>query len=343
MLTKKNKTFSTELKMDNLQNAISDIGDATSDIEKFSEKVLRSIIEEGVPPTPHYFNIYFGNLLDEEPYEFKKQVFELMDLEANSEVDVSVEFEKKLKRSSKYSKEILQHAALIYKNSLKMNNTIKKTLLDTKSLTAPNVFKSALISLEKEFLLMKQSLENEMKILKELYSENISNLKEMEQSSIYDSVFGVYNNKFFLKELQKEMKAIEKFKHVSCLILVKATEGTLKKLSSNKSKVLVKRTIAKIMLKTSRRTDIVAHVGEGVFGMILKHTDRIGAVKTGERLFETIQNSAIFLEGNELDARTVMGISELYYQKSDMDLINCAMQRMDESEKEGTLYKICEE
>jgi PleD family two-component response regulator len=97
------------------------------------------------------------------------------------------------------------------------------------------------------------------------------------------------------------------------------------------------------MLKTSRRTDIIAHLNEGIFGMILKHTDRVGAMKTSERLSDTISNSAMFIEGDELEVKIVIGIAEILPEKDEVKLLECAYKKLEEADKEEQLYKLCED
>ncbi len=96
------------------------------------------------------------------------------------------------------------------------------------------------------------------------------------------------------------------------------------------------------MLKTSRRTDIVAHLNEGIFAMLLKHTDRIGAGKTIERLSDIISNSAIFLEGEEINIEISAGIVEIISNEDVEKLIVNAMNMMEKAEKDNVLYYIYE-
>ena len=58
----------------------------------------------------------------------------------------------------------------------------------------------------------------------------------------------------------------------------------------------------------------MAAVDPGV-GMLLKHTDRIGAGRTIERISDMIGNAAIFLEGEELELSVVGGITEIKEKK----------------------------
>jgi len=186
-------------------------------------------------------------------------------------------------------------------------------------------------------------LEQTLSNIKEIYSKNVQTLKEIEKESIFDAVYGLYNNNYFLKELKKEIAQIKKFKHISSLIVVKPTDEILKKIKTEKSKKIISKFIAKILLKTSRRTDVVAHLGNGIFGMLLRHTDRIGAMRTSERLSDIISNSTMFIEDNELEVHIAIGISEILSQKSEIDIVNCAYDKLEEAQKDNVLYKVCEE
>jgi len=182
-----------------------------------------------------------------------------------------------------------------------------------------------------------------LKNIKELYSQNVLTLKEIEKESVFDAFYGLYNKNYFLRETKREIAQIKKFKHTSSLIVCRVANGTMDRLRSEKSKIVVNRFISKIMLKTSRRTDIIAHLGDGIFGMLLRHTDRVGAMKTSERLSDTITNSAMFIEGDELEVNISLGIAEILPEKDENKLLECAYKKLDEAQKENSLYKICEE
>jgi diguanylate cyclase (GGDEF)-like protein len=287
----------------------SELNEATTEIEKFAKKVFDKLIEENVYPIPYYYSIYFFNMLEDEPKEFKESVMELIELEGQNDFEEDLKFEQKLKKSFKYSKEIIQHTAFIYKlsNALKEKNNIFLKEIDSAS--TPQVFKNLLMTSKKNVEMINSKLTSSLKVIKELYANNVATLKEIEKDSIFDALYGIYNKNYFLRELKKEIAQVTKFKHTSSLIVCRASDKILSKLKSEKSKIVVNRFISKIMLKTSRRTDIVAHLGDGKFGMILKHTDRIGAMRTSERLSDTISNSAMFIEGDELEVKIVLGIA----------------------------------
>ncbi|NPA11850.1 MAG: diguanylate cyclase [Epsilonproteobacteria bacterium] len=318
-----------------------DLGDASTPLEKFAKKVLDKLIEEGTPPIPYYYKIYFLNMLDEEPIDFRKQVYELISIEENSEDEKDLELEKKLKLSFKYSKEILQRTALLYKTSTSIRELIKKHLQEIVNGASPKTIEKILNHLEAKIETISVKMENELKAIKNLYSKNVEVIKEIESNSMFDQKYGVYNKNYFLKLVKKEIDLIDRFSHVSSIITIKIKDSVLANFSE-KSKILANRSVAKIILKTSRRTDIVAHLGDGVFAMLLKHTDRIGASKTIERLADMISMSAVFLEGEEVELAIVGGVAEIKEKKDVNEYLNNVLKAMKEAEQENTLYKVYE-
>jgi hypothetical protein len=80
----------------------SELNEATTEIEKFAKKVFDKLIEENVYPIPYYYSIYFFNMLEDEPKEFKESVMELIELEGQNDFEEDLKFEQKLKKSFKY-------------------------------------------------------------------------------------------------------------------------------------------------------------------------------------------------------------------------------------------------
>jgi len=320
-----------------------DLKEASTEIEVFAKKVFDKLLEENVYPIPYYYSIYFFNMLEDEPPEFKKSVMELIELEGSNELEEDLKFEQKLKQSFKYSKELVQQSAMIYKltNMLKEKN--KHYLAEIENVSTPQAFKNILLNSKKNIEVLNKKITHSLQSVKELYAKNVTTLKEIEKESIFDSLYGLYNKNYFLREIKREIAQIEKFKHTSSLIVLRTSKEIQEKLRSDKSKIVVNRFIAKILLKTSRRTDIIAHLGDGMFGMLLKHTDRIGAMRTSERLSDMISNSAMFIEGDELEVKIVIGISEIFPEKDEISIMDCAYKKLEEAEKENQLYKLCED
>lgn len=319
-----------------------DITEASTPIEKFAKKVFDKLIEDGVPPIPYYYKIYFYNMLDEEDSDFRKHVYEMITVEESNEGEKDFELERKLKQSFKYSKELLQRTALIYKSANNLKELMSKHLEEIQFIASPKALEKTVKNFENKLDVIYKKLELELDEVKKLYSKNIEVLKEIESNSMFDQRYGVYNKNYFLKIVDKEIKLIGKFSHVSSIVVIKVRDEVLKQLKKEKNIILANRSVAKIILKTSRRTDSVAYLGENMFAMLLKNTDRVGASKTIERLSDMISNAAVFFEGEEVEINIAGGLVELKTQKDANEYLQNAIEAMREAESENMLYKVYE-
>jgi len=317
---------------------VKDLNEPTSPLEKFAKKVFDKLIEEVVPPIPSNYTLYFFNMLEEEPKTFKNQVLEILSIEDTQDLEKDLELEKKLKLSFKYSKEILQRTALLYKLTKQLRELLNDTINQFAHLASPKVAEKYLQKIENKIGKISSTMNKGLKEIKETYSKNVEIIKDIESNSMFDMGYGVYNAQYFKKMVENEIKLIKKFKHISTLITIKINENILKNLKMQKSAIVLNRSIAKILLKTSRRSDIVAHLGNGIFAMLLKHTDRIGAEKTIQRLSDIIANSSVFIEGEEVEIKIVSAICEIKAEHTTKELTDKCMKLLDTAQKENKLF-----
>ena len=101
------------------------------------------------------------------------------------------------------------------------------------------------------------------------------------------------------------------------------------------------RTIARLLLKTSRRSDTVAHYGNGVFAMLLKHTDIESAKKASDRLCYLVSNSNFFLGDKEIKLKISIGITDIDPEYSVEETIVSVMNGVEKAYKdEETDYAV---
>jgi len=109
--------------------------------------------------------------------------------------------------------------------------------------------------------------------------------------------------------------------------------GEINRLKSEKQRLLIVRTIARLLLKTSRRSDIVAHYGEGVFAILLSHTDLESAKKASERLCDLVSNSNFFLSDREIQLKISIGITNITVESSVEEIVVDSMNGIEEAYK----------
>lgn len=289
----------------------SSLSDPTSDLEIFSKEVLTALISDNLPPTPNNFALYFDRKLEEKSEGLRRQIGSILELEEDNEDEKSIELEKSLKQGFSSVKSILQLSATIYKNMSLMEKILDKRKDELKSTPSLAGASELLASLSTDVNKLSGILKKQVSHMKNIYDETASIVKQVENETIFDNQFGVYNKRYLLTKLEQERHLIDEFKHKSSLITVRLSRETGSAIQSEKAQQLMVRTIARLLLKTSRRSDIVAHYGDGVFAMVLKHTDIDSAKRASERLYELVASSNFFIAEQEIQLRIAIGVIEL--------------------------------
>ncbi len=102
------------------------------------------------------------------------------------------------------------------------------------------------------------------------------------------------------------------------------------------------RTIARLLMKTSRRSDVVAHYGDGVFAMILKHTDIPNAKRASERLCDLVSTSNFFLAEKEIQLKISIGIANIDAERSVEETLVCGLNAMEHAyANDSEDYSVC--
>jgi len=309
-------------------------GEELNDIESFSQEVLNELITDNLPPTPNNFSLYFDRLLDQKSEALRKQVASILELEENNDDENTIELEQNLKKGFSSIKNILGITASLYKNMALMNKILEKRKKELGDRSDTQKALSVLFALESDVTKLNNILKKQSMQMKSIYEETATIVKSVEQETIFDNQYGVYNKRYLLSRIEKEIGLVQQFKHSSTLILIELSRDIKNSVKNEKAIVLMTRTIARLLLKTSRRSDIVAHYGNGMFAMLLKHTDIEHAKKASERLCELVSNSNFFLGEKEIQLKISIGISDIDATHSVEEIVVAAMDGIEKAYKD---------
>ena len=288
-----------------------DMDSPSSDMEIYSKEVLASLIEDNLPPTPNNFSLYFDRLLEDKTESFRKQISSILELEESNDAESTLELEHSLKKGFSSIKNILGTTANLYKNMSLMTKILDKRI---KELGSNDEIQSAITvasALESDITKLNAIVKKQSSQMKGLYDETAAIIKNVENETIFDNKFGVYNKRYLLSKIDREIGLIQEFKHKSSVIMIELSRDLKESVGNEKALVLMTRTIARLLLKTSRRSDTVAHYGNGVFAMLLKHTDIDSAMKASDRLCYLVSNSNFFLADREIQLKISIGITDI--------------------------------
>jgi len=322
----------------------SSLSDPTSDLEIYAKEVLNALISDNLPPTPNNFSLYFDRILEDKSESLRRQIGSILELEEDNQDEKSIELEKTLKQGFASVKNILQISATLYKNISLMEKILDKRKDEITNTSSVAGATEMLTSLSGDISKLGGILKKQVSHMKNIYDETATIVKQVENETIFDNQFGVYNKRYLTTKLEQERNLIDEFKHKSSLITVRLSKETSAGIQSEKAQQLMVRTVARLLLKTSRRSDIVAHYGEGIFAMVLKHTDIESAKKASERLYDLVASSNFFLAEQEIQLRIAIGIVELKASRSIEETLLCTLNAMEIADLDAKVrYMVCEE
>ncbi|MDD3343518.1 MAG: diguanylate cyclase [Sulfurospirillaceae bacterium] len=314
---------------------------SNGELEKFSAFVLKVLGDENIPPTPSNFQIYFDKLLENKPAPFKKRINEFLELEVTNNDENHARIEREMKEGFSQIKNIMQVISTIYKNLNIMQEIVKKRSAELQITPNQLAVQNIISSLGGDLKKMSELTSKQIELLKEYYQKTTSILQEVENNSIFDARFGVYNKRYLLKSIADEIKLIANYSHSSSLVLAKVKEEALDKIVSKKDRETVIRNVAKLLLKTSRRSDIVAHYGDGIFGMILKHTDLNSAKKACDRISDLVYATSFFVGTAEIETDIELSIVALDSEHSLEEFLALTLEALSKTGKKLVPYIVC--
>ncbi len=314
--------------------------ESSSDLDKFAMEVVKKIIADDLPPTPNNYSLYFDRLLDEKDEVFKKQVYSLLELEESNDAENTIILEQNLKQGFSSVKNILSVTASLYKNM-----SVIEKILDKRKQELENVVDNVgtlkiTDSIKADISKLNTILRKQTSQMKQFYEETGFIVKKVEQESIFDDRFGVYNKRYLLAKIEKEQELIKEFGHQSSLIMIELSRELKASIHNEKVITLMTRTVARLLLKTSRRSDIIAHYGKGVFVMLLKHTDIESAKKASERLCDLVANSNFFLADKEIQLKVAIGVTVVDLESSVEEIIVYAMEAIEKAYEKEECFSV---
>jgi diguanylate cyclase (GGDEF)-like protein len=318
------------------------LSDPTSDLEIFAKEVLTALISDNLPPTPNNFALYFDRILEDKSESLRRQIGSILEFEEDNQDEKSIELEKTLKQGFSSVKSILQVSATLYKNISLMEKILDKRREEMQNIPSVDGANDLLTSLGNDVGKLSVILKKQVSHMKVIYDETATIVKQVENETIFDNQYGVYNKRYLLTKLEQERHLIDEFKHKSSLITVRLSKATGERIQSEKAQQLMVRTVARLLLKTSRRSDIVAHYGEGVFAMVLKHTDIESAKRASERLFDLVSSSNFFIAEQEIQLRIAIGVAEINASEGIEQILVGTLNAMEAADNDPKLrFMVC--
>lgn len=261
-----------------------------TDLYALVDEIMTELKENDLPPIPENFSFYFDKLLETRNDEFRQRINSITP-RLNVTSHNGFEYERSLNKGAKAVKLILTQGSNIYKNTalLKKIIQIKKEIVVTNKNheTLLEVTSSVENTLDK-FLV---SLEKQSASIKELYGTAANSIKNAKKSSLYNANLGVYNKNYFITIIEQERGSCANIPCESSLLSISLSFETMQ-IEGNKSQANIIRDLGKILTDALRRSDSISYYGNGIFSILLRHTNEedaeIAAIRFNRLIAESI-------------------------------------------------------
>lgn len=308
-------------------------------VEKIAENTVQELSDDFLPPLPMNYQIYFERLLEKEDAILKQKIQSLMNLQSLSQ-DRVILFEKSVKEGLASIKRILELVSELYRDLHKTHNISEKYAKELAGIDNKLVFNNTIKFFLKDLDGIKNKSGSQIDELKEIYQRAVHIVNDINENTIYDSKFEVYNKRYFFSLIDKERELIEEMKYDTTVLTLTLTKNIINSIKDKALILVLLKSIAKLLLKTSRRSDILAYLGNGIFAMGLKYSDITSAKKAAERLIDTAKQTNVFSDGKDIQLTLAVGIAKVRPQKSVENIIQCSLTALKSALEENVSFKV---
>lgn len=153
-------------------------------------------------------------------------------------------------------------------------------------------------------------------------------LEEVERSADQDQLLPVLNRRAFVRELTRQISAIERYKTPTSLIYFDLNHfSQVNDIHGHAGGDAALQHFADVLIHNIRGSDIVGRLGGDEFGILLSHATQEQAHKKADQLAEKLRAAPVAWNGKTIDVSFAYGAFEL---KSG-DNADAAMARADEA------------
>ncbi len=275
----------------------------------FSKQVIERLIKNKIPPTPENFSVYFEKLLEEKPQSQKIDIEEILKVENyhDNKIEYLTKIDIFLKENYESTKKLLEDINKLYTRISKLKLYIKKYGLEL----THNPSKQRLLAFEKSVNSAIEALDKQQEIVKDDFLNITNMMKKFNKESIFDQKYGIFNKKYIFEEIEKELQNISHFRYKSSLVAFKVSYETLKNVKLQSDREIIIKTVISIVHQRSRRSDILAHYGDNICLLLLKHTDYAQALKAVDSIANLISYSNFIIDAKQIFAQIDTNIVEL--------------------------------
>lgn len=310
----------------------------TQKLNSISKQAMEALERDSILPLPENFEAYFEKTLSQEQDEDVREKIKAMVESANHDSRL-IALEKTFNDNFATLKAVLEHLLTLCKQMSAMESNTNKRLAEIAEITNPLGAQNALRVLVNEIKGFHKQFVTQADHISRAYREMYAKSSTAKTSAMYDTTLGIHSRSFFHAALESECKNGKDFPRHCALVVFAPSRELGAQLGEQSRLVTIFKNIAKIVSKNIGAKDLVAYLGSGRFGMLLKNVQADSAIALCEEVIKKCKASNIFLGDLELSLSIVMGGIVFDVNKTPESMLEEARAQLDEAMSEGKSLK----
>lgn len=301
---------------------------AAGTLGEYGLKVIQELSANGIAPTPYNYRIYFEKLLANQTQQLKDNASQHVENDQRP-AEQQVALEAKVIKAQSYMVNTLQQVGVLVKNLRLMQGILRKHEQEVETTNNAIAIQNIIAVFQKELDKLGEVIEHQLLDVKNAHDKAVSAIEDINNGVICNSAYGIYNRRFLEKRVESEAESGSiGGGYKSSLILVHISKNLEKRVNSDKTASIINRSLSKILQKVANRSDIVAYYENGIFGILLSHSDKEEAKHFANRLIEKVVATNIIIGDEEISLNVCTGIAEINELTKPKDIIKNALEAL---------------
>lgn len=274
-------------------------GALEGELRELCDEVVDKVKNDGILATPLNFQIYFERALANKSEELKEVALKMLNHGQQVGYDDYIDLERHLRSSFRSIKQVFDIVAVIYRNQTLLFEMLEKRTAELKSVDNPAISRNIVQDMVAEINRLRDITRKQSDQLKSLYQASAKVINSADSSTVFDAQYGIYNKHFIITSVAKETTMLGP-NYSACLLILQLANNVAKEIDDVNVLTMLQNNVAEILLKASRRSDVVAHYENGVFAILLRHSNLENAQAVCKRLFSFVKSSSTFIDSKRV-------------------------------------------
>lgn len=309
------------------------------DLRELCDEVVDKVKQDGILATPLNYQIYFERALANKSEELKEIALKMLNHGQQVGYDDYIDLERHLRSSFRSIKQVFDIVAVIYRNQSLLFEMLDKRIAELKSVDNPALSRTIVQHMVTEVNRLKDITRKQSDQLKSLYQASAKVINSADNSTVFDAQYGIYNKHFIITSVEKEITMLGP-NYSACLLVLQLADNVAKEISDVNVLTMLQNNVAEILLKASRRSDVVAHYENGIFTILLRHSNLENAQAVCKRLFSFVKSSSTFIDSKRIALEINIALIPLRSESEPESMIASGIAMLKELSSQTSAIKV---